>query len=195
MNFIQLNLITYNLDNELRIIRGEIEMQKFRLGIIAFVILLSLNSFVICAYSQTPEHDVEALSQTVADNEVEPGDVVNIDVTVRNNGDYKETFDVTCYYDSNEIMTILFIDVAVGETRTATFTWDTTGVAVDEYLIKAWADSGQVIVEANEDNNWCNMPLPVFVVPEAPLGTVATLISMMIAMIGYAGYKRHKTKQ
>jgi hypothetical protein len=34
-----------------------------------------------------------------------------------------------------------------------------------------------------------------FVVPEVPLGTVATLTSMMIALIGYAGYKRHKTKQ
>jgi hypothetical protein len=139
--------------------------------------------------------DVEAVSQCVIENEVEPGDLVDIDVTVRNNGDVTETFDLTCYYDSVEIGTILVVDLAPGESRVVTFTWDTNGVAVDEYSIKALADSSNEIVEVDEANNWCNMPLSIFVVPEMPLGTIATLISMMIATIGYISYKRHKTKQ
>jgi hypothetical protein len=85
-------------------------------------------------------HDVEAVSQTVTKNEVMPGDVADIDVTVRNNGDFTETFDVTCYYDSVELGTILVVDLAPGEIRVVTFTWDTTGVAMNTYLITAWAD-------------------------------------------------------
>jgi hypothetical protein len=32
------------------------------------------------------------------------------------------------------------------------------------------------------------------VVPEIPLGTIAAMASMMLALIGYIGYKRIKTK-
>jgi hypothetical protein len=157
-------------------------------------ILMDSNKSVTVTFNEGVR-DVVAVSQTVDDNKVDAGDLVDIDVTVRNDGEVSETFDLTCYYDSVEVGTILVVDLASGESRVVTFTWDTDGVSVDEYFIKAWADSGQVIAEANEDNNWCTMPLLVFVVPEVPLGTVATLTSMMIAMIGYAGYKRHKTKQ
>jgi len=141
------------------------------------------------------EHDVEAISQTVEDNEAEPGDLIDIDVTVRNNGDVTETFDLTCYYDSTEIGTILVVDLAPGETRVVTFTWDTAGTQVNEYDIKAWADSASEIVETEEQNNWCTMPLTLFVVPEVQFGTVATLTIMTITLIGYIGFKRRRTKQ
>jgi uncharacterized repeat protein (TIGR02543 family) len=157
-------------------------------------ILMDENKSVTVTFNEGV-HDVVAVSQTVADNKVDAGDLVDIDVTVRNDGDVSETFDLTCYYDGVEIGTILVVDLAPGESRVVTFTWDTNGVSVDEYFIKAWADSGQAIVEVDEDNNWCTMPLLLFVVPEVPLGTVATLTSMMIAMIGYTSYKRHKTKK
>jgi subtilase family serine protease len=121
--------------------------------------------------------------------------LVDIEVTVRNNGDVTETFDLTCYYDSVEIGTILVVDLAPGESRVVTFTWDTTGVELNEYDIKAWADSGDEIVEVDEDNNWCNRPLPVFVVPEVPAGAIAAMTSMMIALVGYVGFKRHQTKK
>ncbi len=140
------------------------------------------------------DHDVEAVSQTVTENEVMPGDLVDIDVTVQNNGDFTETFDLTCYYDSVEIGTVTVVDLAPAEVRVVTFTWDTTGMPQNGYPIKAWADSGEAIVEVNEDNNWCTMPLNVFVVPELPLGTILAALSMFVSLIGYVGFKRYRTK-
>jgi uncharacterized repeat protein (TIGR02543 family) len=139
-------------------------------------------------------HDVEAVSQTVTDNEVMPGDWVDVDVTVRNNGDVNESFDVTCYYDSDEIGTIRVENLAPGDSTVLTFTWDTTGVPVNKYDIKALADSSAEIIEVDEDNNWCTMPLRLFVVPEVPLGTIVAALSMFIALIGYVGFKRYRTK-
>ncbi len=143
----------------------------------------------------TEEHDVEAVSQTAVKTSVEPGTPVDIVVTVRNNGAFTETFDVTCYFDSEVIGTETVVDLAPGATTTVTFTWDTTGVPVNGYSIKAHADSANVIVEVDEDNNWCEMPLPVFVIPEVPLGTVATLLSTLIALVGFIGFKRFRPSQ
>jgi hypothetical protein len=156
-------------------------------------ILMDSNKSVTVTFNEGV-HDVVAVSQCVTDNEVLPGEVVDIEVTVRNDGDVSETFDLTCYYDSVEIGTVLVVDLAPGDSRVVTFTWDTSGVELNEYYIKAWADSAEEITEANEINNWCNMPLPVFVVPEVPAGTIAATASMTLALIGYASYKRHKTK-
>ena len=158
-------------------------------------ILMDSNKSVTCTFKEIlGEHDVEAVSQTVTDNEVLPGECVDIDVTVRNNGDVTETFDLTCYYDSLEIGTVLVVDLAPNETRLVTFTWDTTGIPMNGYPIMAWADSCESIIEINEENNWCTMPLNIFVVPELPLGTIAAMASMMLALVGYAGYMRKRTK-
>jgi hypothetical protein len=140
------------------------------------------------------EHDVSADAQIASATEIMPGDIVDIEVTVTNNGQYTETFDLTCYYDSVEIGTILVVDLAPGEIRVVTFTWDTTGVPLNGYLIKAWADSGEVIPEVDEANNECTMPLKIFVVPELPLGTVLATLSMFIALVGYVSFKRYRTK-
>jgi subtilase family serine protease len=113
---------------------------------------------------------------------------------VRNNGNVNESFDVTCYYDSDEIGTIRVENLAAGDSTVVTFNWDTTGVPVNEYDIKALADSSAEIIEVDEDNNWCTMPLRLFVVPEVPLGTIVAALSMFIAMIGYVGFKRYRTK-
>ena len=161
-------------------------------------ILMDSNKTVTVTFTEIPlgqeVHDVEAVSQTVTDNEVMPGDWVDVDVAVRNNGDVTESFDLTCYYDSDEIGTIRVENLAPGDSTVVTFTWDTTGVPVNEYDIKALADSSAEIVEVDEDNNWCTMPLRLFVVPEVPLGTIVAALSMFLALIGYVGFKRYRTK-
>jgi hypothetical protein len=131
------------------------------------------------------EHDVSADAQVASATEIMPGDLVDIDVTVTNNGDYTETFDLTCAADGITIGTVRVIDLAPGESRVVTFTWDTTAVPMNGYAITAWADSSAEIVEVDEANNWCTMPLNIFVIPELPLGTILASLSMFIALIGY----------
>ena len=81
-----------------------------------------------------------------------------------------------------------------GETRVVTFTWDTTGVPLNGYWITAWADSGEAIVEVDEQNNFCHTPCKVFVIPELPLGTILASLSMFGALVGYVGFKRYRKK-
>jgi subtilase family serine protease len=153
------------------------------------------NKTVTATFTNLPEgHDVEAFSQTVTDNQVIPGDLVDIEVTVLNNGIYTETFDLTCYYDSVEIGIELVVDLAPGEIRVITFTWDTTGIPMNGYPITAWADSGETIAEVDESNNACTMPLSIFVIPELPMGTILVALSMFATLIGYVGFKRYRTK-
>lgn len=140
------------------------------------------------------EKDVQAVSQSASEVEVIPGESVDIDVTVRNNGPDPETFDVTCKAEGITIGTIRVTDMAPGETRVITFTWDTTEVPQGTYSIKAWVDSSAEITEVDETNNECTMPLKLFVIPEVPLGTIVAACSMFLALVGYVGFKRYGKK-
>ena len=128
-------------------------------------------------------HDVAAVDQTVSENKVLPGTVIDIDVTVTNLGTFTETFDLACYYNNFLIGSVLVVDLAPSETRVVTFSWDTSGVPLNTYAINAHADSGGVISEVDEGNNWCVVELPIFVVPELPFGAVMALVSMMVATV------------
>ena len=66
---------------------------------------------------------------------------VAIYVTVKNEGNYTETFNVTAYYNSNVINYTTVTNLPPGENTTVTFTWNTTGVAKGNYTIKAIADT------------------------------------------------------
>ncbi len=67
---------------------------------------------------------------------------VSIEITVENQGDFDETFDVTAKYDDNKtIQTILNVNLTAHTSTTVTFTWDTRGVAIGNYTISAMADT------------------------------------------------------
>jgi PKD repeat protein len=79
---------------------------------------------------------------------------VTVTVTVRNNGNFPETFNVTTYYSNNLIGTNTSCwetPLTSQTTRTLNFTWDTTGVSLGTYTIKAIADA--VTDEINTANN------------------------------------------
>jgi archaellum component FlaF (FlaF/FlaG flagellin family) len=65
---------------------------------------------------------------------------VNVTVTVKNNGNVTETFDLHTYYASSLIGTITVTGLTPNEERNVLFMWDTTGVAEGNYTIKAQAD-------------------------------------------------------
>jgi len=117
-----------------------------------------------------PVHDVAATSQVPDQTNVQQGSIVNIDVTIENLGDFTETFDVNCYYDSIQIGTPQTVtSLAPGSSTHVPFAWDTTGVIPDVYYVKAVADSGHVISEADENNNNCTSLATVTVyVPGQP---------------------------
>jgi hypothetical protein len=97
-------------------------------------------------------HDVAVIGVTASANRVYKGEPVQINVTVRNNGEYAETFNVSAYYDANIIGTRTVNSLASLSTVTLSFTWDTSYATPDmTYTIKAQATN--VPGETNLTNN------------------------------------------
>jgi hypothetical protein len=63
---------------------------------------------------------------------------MNINVTVENQGDYTETFNVTLYVNTTTIETKQITLTSLNST-TITYTWNTTGFVKGNYTINAYA--------------------------------------------------------
>ena len=86
-------------------------------------------------------HDVAIISLD-ADLEDDPfspvGDQIPINVTVENEGDYLEEVNVTLRYESTYIDSENFT-LTAGQSKNASFTWNTTGLTPGDYVVKATA--------------------------------------------------------
>jgi uncharacterized repeat protein (TIGR01451 family) len=101
-------------------------------------------------------HDVAAIDQVPDATSVQQGTTVNIDVTVKNLGDFTETFQVACYYDGTPVASSQTVtNLIAGATAHVYFAWDTATVSPGTYQISAMADSAHAITEVDEDNNEC----------------------------------------
>lgn len=80
------------------------------------------------------------------------GDIVYIDVKLRNAGAFAETgINVTTYYEEKEIGKQTAISLEMREIKTLTFAWNTTGIAPGKYKIKAVATT--VVNETDTADN------------------------------------------
>lgn len=84
-------------------------------------------------------HDITITEVTVSSNTVKIGELISINVTVRNNGSEKETFNITVHYDDDIIATQSVTELASGASELLTFSWDTSNVEAGTYTIKAVA--------------------------------------------------------
>ena len=84
-------------------------------------------------------HDVAVYTIDTDPSPFPYGQVMDINVTVRNEGDFTETFDVTAKYNETTIDTQSGIVLGSGLNTTLTFNWDTTGLALGMYNISATA--------------------------------------------------------
>jgi hypothetical protein len=88
-------------------------------------------------------HNVAAIGQTPIPTLVNQGEQVLVHVVVENRGTQTETFNVTSYFNCTGIGTELVDSLAAGHQVTLAFEWDTTGLPVGNYTIKAWATQVQ----------------------------------------------------
>jgi hypothetical protein len=111
----------------------------------------SLTDGVVNVISGAPPiHDVAVLSVVPSSTSVYVGDPVNIEVRVKNLGNYAEFFNVTVFYDSHIVGTVLVGNLLPDDERLLTFGWDTQGVAPNTYTLKAWAN---LPTDENTGNN------------------------------------------
>ncbi len=93
---------------------------------------------VIDGYFGTLGHDVAVVDLRVSPITVLPGDIVKINVTVQNQGDFPETFNVTAHANL-EIIGVQPVALNNSSSTTLAFTWDTTGFEKGDYTISASA--------------------------------------------------------
>ena len=96
-------------------------------------------------------HDIAVTAVAPSQTQAAVGVTISVDVTVKNEGNVPETFNVTAYYDTNPIGTQTGISLNAGESDIVPFSWDTTGVAEGTYTISA--EASQVPEEINVTNN------------------------------------------
>jgi uncharacterized repeat protein (TIGR01451 family) len=128
------------------------------------------TSPTIVTVQPAPVHDVAAISQVPDKWKVVNETIVNINVTVSNLGDFSETFNVACFYNSNPISYQTVTNLAPKTSTYIIFAWDTTGVASGTYYIKSMADSSRVIAEIDENNNNCTSLQAVTVYTPGDMG-------------------------
>ena len=92
----------------------------------------------VITWSRYGLHDITITDVTPLKTVVGQGYSMNINVTVANQGDFTETFNVTLYANTTTIETKQ-ITLTNGASTTITFTWDTTGFAKGNYTIWAYA--------------------------------------------------------
>jgi len=89
-------------------------------------------------YFTVSTHDVAVMSVSSSHTEAIMGQAANITVRVKNEGIYAESFNVTAYYDDNDIQTQEVTDLSPGNQADLIFNWNTIGIPVDAYYtIKA----------------------------------------------------------
>jgi len=112
------------------------------------------NKFIHAIPAPVPPeiHDVAITNVAPFKTIVGQGYSLNINVTVENQGDYTETFNVTAYANTTTIET-KEVTLTSGNSTTITFTWNTTGFAKGNYTISAYA--WHVLGETDTtDNNY-----------------------------------------
>ena len=88
---------------------------------------------------------------------------ININVTVENQGDNTETFNITLYANTTIINTFTNLTLPNGNSTTITFTWNTTGFAKGNYTIKAVADTVPSETDTTDNtliNGWVFVSIP-----------------------------------
>jgi len=82
-------------------------------------------------------HDIAVISVVPNATAVCAGDIVRIGVTLKNQGNTYETFNVVAYYDSIPINTQTVTDLIPGTNVILTFDWNTAGMSPGDYTMKA----------------------------------------------------------
>jgi hypothetical protein len=118
--------------------------------------------------------DIAVTAVTPLKTIVGQGYTMRINVTLTNQGDQNLVFSVTTYANATEIATIRDLNLAAGKTVNATFTWNTTGFAKDNYTINAyaWPVPGET---STQNNNLTSSILVTVAMPsdlQSPIGKV-----------------------
>ena len=122
-------------------------------ALLAFLLMLTSIAINVRPIFASDVHDVAVTEVTPSMNQVCQGLLVKVNVTVANLGNVtEETFNVALYYDSTKIDEQPVENLTAEQTRTLSFSWNTSGVEpCKNYTLRANATI--VLGDINETNN------------------------------------------
>jgi hypothetical protein len=88
---------------------------------------------------RSPVHDISVLNIVPASSQVFIGELLEINVTVKNDGNQIESFNVTLFYDSNIVGALSVDHLPQSNTLTLIFHWNTSNVLEGNYTLSALA--------------------------------------------------------
>ena len=133
-------------------------------------------------------HNIAVVNVVPEETTVQQNQTIQINVTVVNDGNNNETFNLTLCYDSTEVG-FQTLTLNSSELRVLTFEWNTTGVPYGNYTLSAYAST--VPEEVNTQDNIYIVEYPVIVIPEFPF-TIALLVAFSIFTLIVAMLIRRK---
>ncbi len=122
-----------------------------RMWVVLLLVGISTATLTVEESFSSNDHDVAVVD--VTPNKTVVGSSMNISVTVENQGDFTETFNVTVYANTTVAGTRTNFILTSGNSATITFEWITIGVPYGEYLLSAFAHP--LPDETDTDDNTC----------------------------------------
>jgi hypothetical protein len=117
--------------------------------------MISTYFLIFTAHAATV--DVAVTNVAPMNSVVAQGYLMNISVTVKNNGTDPSTFDVSVRVNQTDVNNVTLAapiqtvtDLPAGVSTTLTFVWNTAGYAKDNYTVSATAD---ILEDVNPDDN------------------------------------------
>jgi len=142
-------------------------------------------------FFQSVTRDVAVVNVFPFPNDLYKGKTVNINITVRNEGDITETFDVSAYYDDSLIETIEVTSLPSKENVTITLSWDTSGIAsCQNYKIRV--EAAQIPYETDlTDNNFIDGNVKVRLWGDINGDGVVDIFDALDGSLAFGSYPEH----
>jgi len=138
----------------------------------------------------TIKRDIAVETVTVLPAEVYEGGKINVTLTVRNNGDINETFEVEIYCNESLIQTISILDLAPNQTATKNIEWETDGLPPGFYMLHVIAS--ELPYEVNATNNFGEAPFRILILGDVNSDDVVDIYDAMIAAGAFGAYPGHE---
>jgi outer membrane protein assembly factor BamB len=125
-------------------------------------------------------HNIAVVNVVPEETTVQQNQTIQINVTVVNDGNNNETFNLTLCYDSTQVG-FQPSTLNTSELKVLTFEWNTTGVPYGNYTLSAYAS--EVPEEVNTQDNIYIVEYPVIVIPEFPSTFTLLIVFSIFTLI------------
>ncbi|TET21054.1 hypothetical protein E3J74_00670 [Candidatus Bathyarchaeota archaeon] len=129
------------------------------------------KAYPIAHTVEKPVHDVNITNVDPTPTGVHQGENVTVNVTVLNEGDYKETFNVTIYAEETAVDSKTVTNLDIGVPQIVALTWNTSG-STGNYTLTAVADTLGPPTESDTGDNTFECSQEIWIGPDVEVSNI-----------------------